>query len=294
MGAAKTLDGRAISATIRGEIAEAAARLRQDRGVTPCLAAVLVGENPASEVYVRNKRIACEKAGLDSRLHRLPADVAEERLLRLVAELSADDSVHGVLVQLPLPPQIDTSKVLRAVSPAKDVDAFHPENVGLLVQGQPRFLPCTPAGVQQMLIRGGVPLAGRHAVVIGRSHIVGRPLSIMLSQPPKHPSGEGGNATVTLCHSRTADLSSITRQADVLIVAIGKARFLTADMVKPGAAVIDVGTNRGEDGRLVGDVDYGPVSQAAGWITPVPGGVGPMTITMLLFNTLAAARGLES
>ncbi|MEM6328718.1 MAG: bifunctional 5,10-methylenetetrahydrofolate dehydrogenase/5,10-methenyltetrahydrofolate cyclohydrolase [Planctomycetota bacterium] len=291
---AEIISGKTLAAQMRGELSAEVAEFVMNNAAVPCLAAVLVGDNPASEVYVRNKRRACEAVGMESQLHRLPTAATTEELLTLVSKLNKDAAVHGILVQLPLPPQVDTDRVLRAVRPAKDVDAFHPENVGLLVQGQPRFLPCTPAGVQQMLIRGGVPLAGRHAVVIGRSHIVGRPLSIMLSQPPKHPSGEGGNATVTLCHSRTADLSSITRQADVLIVAIGKARFLTADMVKPGAAVIDVGTNRGEDGRLVGDVDYGPVSQAAGWITPVPGGVGPMTITMLLFNTLAAARGLES
>ena len=286
---AQIISGKAIAAEMRSELAADVADFIQNNAAVPCLAAVLVGDDPASEVYVRNKRKACEAVGMDSQLHRLPAETTTDELLSLVGKLNRDAAVHGILVQLPVPPQIDADRVLRAVSPAKDVDAFHPENVGLLVQGQPRFLPCTPAGVQQMLVRSGVPVAGKHVVVIGRSHIVGRPLSIMLSQ-----SGDAANATVTLCHSRTADLPAITRQADIVIPAIGKARFLTADMVKPGAAVIDVGTNRTEDGKLVGDADYEAVAEVAGWITPVPGGVGPMTITMLLFNTLTAAQGLES
>ena len=288
-GMAQVISGKDLAKQMKSELAAEVADFIQNNAAVPCLAAVLVGDDPASEVYVRNKRRACEVVGMDSQLHRLPAETTQDELLTHVARLNRDDAVHGILVQLPLPKQIDADPVLRAVSPAKDVDAFHPENVGLLVQGQPRFLPCTPAGVQQMLLRSSVPIEGKQVVVIGRSHIVGRPLSIMLSQP-----GAGGNATVTLCHSRTSDLPRITRQADILIAAIGKARFVTAEMVKPGAAVIDVGTNRGDDGKLVGDVDYGPVGEVASWITPVPGGVGPMTITMLLYNTLAAARGLES
>ncbi len=286
---AQIISGKELAKQMRAELSAEVADFIQNNAVAPCLAAVLVGDDPASEVYVRNKRSACDKVGIDSQLHRLPAETTTDELLGLVHKLNKDPSVHGILVQLPLPPQIDTERILHAVSANKDVDAFHPENVGLLVQGHPRFLPCTPAGVQQMLVRSGVPVAGKHVVVIGRSHIVGRPLSIMLSQ-----SGQGANATVTCCHSRTADLPAITRQADVVVVAIGKAKFLTADMVKPGAAVIDVGTNRTDEGKLVGDADYDAVSQVAGWITPVPGGVGPMTITMLLFNTLAAARHLES
>jgi len=288
-GMAQVISGKDLAKQMKSELAAEVADFIQNNAAVPCLAAVLVGDDPASEVYVRNKRRACETVGMDSQLHRLPVETTQDELLALVAKLNKDDLVHGILVQLPLPAQIDADPILRAVNPAKDVDAFHPENVGLLVQGQPRFLPCTPAGVQQMLVRSGVPVAGKQVAVIGRSHIVGRPLSIMLSQ-----AGEGANATVTLCHSRTADLPSITRQADILVAAIGKVGFVTADMVKPGAAVIDVGTNRNAEGKLVGDVDYGPVSEVAGWITPVPGGVGPMTITMLLYNTLTAARGLES
>lgn len=285
---ANIISGKQIAADMRAELAAEVADFIENNAAVPCLAAVLVGDDPASEVYVRNKRRSCDKVGMESQLHRLGAETTQDQLLKLVAQLNNDSAVHGILVQLPLPEQIDEDAILRAISPAKDVDAFHPENVGLLVQGQPRFLPCTPAGVQQMLIRGGVEIAGKHVVVIGRSHIVGRPLSIMLSQ-----SGKAGNATVTLCHSRTQNLAEITRQADIVVVAIGRPKFLTAQMVKPGAAVIDVGTNRTEEG-LVGDVDFEAVSEVAGHITPVPGGVGPMTITMLLFNTLAAARGLES
>ncbi|MEM8865732.1 MAG: bifunctional methylenetetrahydrofolate dehydrogenase/methenyltetrahydrofolate cyclohydrolase FolD [Planctomycetota bacterium] len=290
---AQIISGKELAGTMRSELAADVADFIQNNAVVPCLAAVLVGDDPASEVYVRNKRRACESAGMDSQLHRLSADTTQDDLMALVAKLNRDEAVHGILVQLPLPPQIDADRVLRAVNPAKDVDAFHPENVGLLVQGQPRFLPCTPAGVQQMLVRSGVPIGGKHVVVIGRSHIVGRPLSIMLSQPSS-AGVDDANATVTLCHSRTGDLPAITRQADIVIVAIGRANFLTAEMIKPGAAVIDVGTNRAGDGKLVGDVDFNAVAEVAGWITPVPGGVGPMTITMLLFNTLAAARGLEN
>jgi methylenetetrahydrofolate dehydrogenase (NADP+)/methenyltetrahydrofolate cyclohydrolase len=246
-----------------------------------------VGDNPASEVYVRNKRRACEDVGIESQLHRLGAGATSEELLGLVARLNKDHAVHGILIQLPLPPQIDSNRVLVAVNPAKDVDAFHPENVGRLVQGRPRFLPCTPQGVQQLLVRSGLEIAGRHVVVLGRSDIVGRPLSIMLSQ-----RGPGGDATVTLCHSRTRDLASVTRLADILIAAIGQPKLVTADMVKQGAVVIDVGINRTDEG-VVGDVDFEAVRNVASAITPVPGGVGPLTVAMLLRNTLAAAQMLE-
>jgi methylenetetrahydrofolate dehydrogenase (NADP+)/methenyltetrahydrofolate cyclohydrolase len=221
-------------------------------------------------------------------LHRLDASVPSDELLKLIAKLNKDHEVHGILVQLPLPPQIEASRVLIAVNPAKDVDAFHPENVGRLVQGRPRFLPCTPQGVQQLLMRSGIEIAGRHVVILGRSDIVGRPLSIMLSQ-----RGAGGDATVTLCHSRTPDLRAVTRTADILIVAIGRAKFVTADMVRPGAIVVDVGINRA-DGGVVGDVDFDAVREVAGAITPVPGGIGPLTIAMLLKNTLSAAQSLET
>jgi methylenetetrahydrofolate dehydrogenase (NADP+)/methenyltetrahydrofolate cyclohydrolase len=236
---------------------------------------------------VRNKRRACEAVGIESQLHRLDATANSDDLLQLIARLNKDHEVHGILVQLPLPPQIDASRVLVAVSPAKDVDAFHPENVGRLVQGRPRFLPCTPQGVQQLLIRSGIEISGRHVVVLGRSDIVGRPLSIMLSQ-----CGPGGDATVTLCHSRTRDLAAVTRQADILIAAIGQPKFVTAEMVKPGAVVVDVGISRTDEG-VVGDVDFESVRDVASAITPVPGGVGPLTIAMLLRNTLTAAQALE-
>ncbi len=284
---ATILDGKQLAQQIRSELSEDVVEFIQNNGAVPCLAAVLVGEDPASEVYVRNKRRACEAVGIDSQLHRLAADASSDDLLKLVAKLNKDTQVHGSLVQLPLPPQIDAERVLLAVTPMKDVDCFHPDNVGRLVQGRPRYLPCTPQGVQQLLVRSGIETAGRHAVVIGRSDIVGRPLSIMLSQ-----RGPGGDATVTLCHSRTRDLPSITRTADILIAAIGRARFVTADMVAPGATVIDVGINRTDEG-LAGDVDFEAVREVAGAITPVPGGVGPLTIAMLLCNTLKAAALLE-
>lgn len=281
---AKLLDGKALAAELQAEIAADVRALAERTGVAPCLAAVLVGDNPASEVYVRNKQRACERVGITSRLGRLGGDASQSELLDLVARLNADAAVHGILVQLPLPMQIDTQAVLRAISPTKDVDAFHPENVGLLVQGTPRFVPCTPYGVQQLLLRNGVEIAGRHAVVLGRSDIVGKPMANLLLQ-----RGAGGDATVTICHSRTQDLPSITRQADILIAAIGRPRFVTAEMVKPGAAVVDVGMNRLDSGKLVGDVDFDAVRDVAGWITPVPGGVGPLTVTMLLANTFSAA-----
>ena len=283
---AALLDGKKIAHQIQAELTEQAAEFIQNNGVTPSLAAVLVGDDPASEVYVRNKRAACERAGIESRLWRLPADVPEDDLLALVTRLNKakEEPVHGILVQLPLPPHIDSNRVLQAVSPLKDVDGFHSENVGRMVLGNPRFLPCTPLGVQQLLMRYGIAIAGRHVVVVGRSDSVGKPLAIMLMQ-----RGPGADATVTVCHSRTPDLAAITRQADILVVAMRQARFVTAEMVKPGAAVVDVGIHR-IDGKLVGDVDFAGVSQVAGHITPVPGGVGPLTVTMLLYNTLLAAR----
>jgi methylenetetrahydrofolate dehydrogenase (NADP+)/methenyltetrahydrofolate cyclohydrolase len=285
---ARILDGKQLAQQLRSELAEEVIEFIQNNGVVPCLAAVLVGDDPASEVYVRNKRRACEAVGIDSQLHRLPASAQSEELLKLVAKLNKDEAVHGILVQLPLPRQIDANRVLVAVNPAKDVDAFHPENVGRLVQGRPRFLPCTPQGIQQLLVRSGIEIAGRHVVILGRSDIVGRPLSIMLSQ-----RGPGGDATVTLCHSRTPDLAVMTRTADILVAAIGRAKFVTADMVRPGAVVVDVGINRSDDG-VVGDVDFEAVREIAGAITPVPGGIGPLTIAMLLRNTLSAAQALET
>ena len=266
------------------DITERVAEFIQNNVVVPCLAAVLVGEDPASEVYVRNKRKSCERVGIESKMHRLPVDTTQDDLLHLVAKLNKDNTVHGILVQLPLPKHIDETRILEAISPIKDVDAFHPENVGRLVQGNPRFLPCTPHGIQQILMRYDIEIEGTHVVVVGRSEIVGKPIAIMLMQ-----RGPGANATVTVCHSRTKNLPEVIRQADILIVAIGRANFVTADMVKPGAAVIDVGINRTDDG-LVGDVDFESVREVAGHITPVPGGVGRLTVTMLLENTLAAAR----
>ncbi|MFP6610734.1 MAG: bifunctional methylenetetrahydrofolate dehydrogenase/methenyltetrahydrofolate cyclohydrolase FolD [Pirellulales bacterium] len=281
---ARILDGKALARKIEAEIADDVVEFIQNNVLAPRLDVVLVGEDPASEVYVRGKRRACERVGIDGQLHRLADDVAEDELLGLIAKLNGDDAVHGILVQLPLPSQIDATAVLRAVNPSKDVDAFHPENVGRLVQGNPRFLPCTPQGIQQLLVREKIETAGRHVVVIGRSEIVGKPIANILLQ-----RGAAADATVTVCHSRTADLPSITRQAEILIVAIGRPRFVTAEMVRPGATVIDVGVNRTEDG-LVGDVDFDGVREVAGAITPVPGGVGPLTIAMVLSNTLEAAR----
>ena len=281
---ATILDGKALAKEIQSELTEEVAEFIQNNGIVPTLAAVLVGEDPASAVYVRNKQRACERVGIESQLHRLDAETSDEELLTLIAKLNKNREVHGILVQLPLPAAIDETRILQAISPLKDVDCFHPENVGRLVQGRPRFLPCTPHGIQQLLMRGGVEIAGSHAVVIGRSQIVGRPMANMLLQ-----RGAGGDATVTVCHSRTRDLASITGTADILIAAIGSPKFVTAEMVKPGAAVIDVGMNRTEEG-LVGDVDFGPVSEVVAAISPVPGGVGPMTIAMLLHNTLKATR----
>jgi methylenetetrahydrofolate dehydrogenase (NADP+)/methenyltetrahydrofolate cyclohydrolase len=275
------LDGKALARQMQSEIAAEVAEFILENGETPHLAAVLIGEDPASEVYVRNKRQDCQRAAIESTLHRLPPATTQEELLKLLAKLNKDRAVHGILVQLPLPKQIDESRILQAVSPLKDVDAFHPENVGRIVQGKPRFLPCTPHGIVQLLVRNQIPIASQQVVVVGRSDIVGKPVAIMLMQ-------KGYDATVTVCHSRTKNLSELTRAADILIVAIGKANFITAEMVRPGAVVVDVGINRTDRG-LVGDVDFEGVKQVAGAITPVPGGVGPMTRTMLLRNTLTAA-----
>jgi len=278
---AQIIDGKALAQTIRESIAEEVRLLEKNTGIKPGLAAVLVGDDPASAVYVKNKKIACEKAGLYPQEHRLPASTTQEALLKLIQQLNVDPRIHGILVQLPLPPGIDSQVILQAVSPEKDVDGFHPVNVGRLVAGNPVFIPCTPKGVIEMIDSTGQDIAGKRAVVIGRSNIVGKPVAMLLLH--RH-------ATVTICHSRTKDLPGVAREADILIAAIGKPLFVTPDMVKEGAVVIDVGINRLADGKLVGDVDFDRVKERAGWITPVPGGVGPMTIAMLLHNTLESAK----
>ena len=277
---AQLIDGNALSRTLRTEVAQRAAALKI-RGVVPGLAVVLVGENPASQVYVRNKVKACADNGLHSVLEQYPSDLSEGDLLARVEALNNDPAIHGILVQLPLPPHIDAQKVIEAIAPAKDVDGFHVASAGALMTGLPGFWPCTPYGCMKMLESIGYQLRGKHAVVIGRSNIVGKPMALMLLAE---------SATVTICHSATADLGAMTRQADVIVAAVGKRNVLTADMVKPGAVVIDVGMNRNEEGKLCGDVDFDGVKEVAGWITPVPGGVGPMTITMLLVNTVEAAE----
>ncbi|HIV71397.1 MAG: bifunctional methylenetetrahydrofolate dehydrogenase/methenyltetrahydrofolate cyclohydrolase FolD [Pseudomonadota bacterium] len=278
---AQLIDGNALSKQLRGEVATRAAALTA-QGLKPGLAVVLVGDNPASQVYVRNKVKACEDAGLHSVLEKYPATMTEAELLARVEALNNDPSIHGILVQLPLPGHIDDHKVIEAISPLKDVDGFHVASAGALVVGQPGFKACTPYGCMKMLESIGLGnLKGKHAVVIGRSNIVGKPMALMLLQ---------ANATVTVCHSGTADLAYHTRQADVVVAAVGKRNVLTADMVKPGAVVIDVGMNRDDEGKLCGDVDFNGVKDVAGWITPVPGGVGPMTITMLLVNTMESAE----
>ena len=281
---ATLLDGKALAQTMRAEIAAKATDFAREHGRKPGLAAVLVGDNPASHRYVRSKRKACATAGLESWLHQLPRETSQAELLDLIERLNADPAVHGILVQLPLPKQIAEEAIIRAVSPLKDVDGFGPENLGLLAAGHPRYLPCTPFGIQQLLVRNGVNLDGAHVVIVGRSNIVGKPLALILMQ--KAP---GANATVTVCHSRSRNLADLTRQADIAVVAIGTAHFLKADMIRPGAVVVDVGINV-VDGKTVGDVDFDGVRQVASAITPVPGGVGPMTITMLLRNTLEAAK----
>lgn len=286
---ATILDGKTIANQIRQEIKLEVADFVASKGVVPCLAAILVGDDPASQVYVRNKEIACEKAGIKSALYRLPTATTTESLLALLETLNGNDEIHGILVQLPLPKHIQERKILDAVLASKDVDAFSPENVGLMSQGRPRFLPCTPHGVMQLLHRCGIETAGKEVVVVGRSDIVGKPLVSMLLQRSGPCGSTNANATVTCAHSNTQDLNLVTKRAEVLIVAIGKPNFVTAEMVKPGAVVIDVGINRlGND--LVGDVDFQSVSQVASAITPVPGGIGPLTIAMLLRNTLEAAK----
>ena len=289
--AAELIDGKEIGAAVRAEVAAGVAEIVERHGFIPGLAAVLVGDDPASAVYVRSKERAAAEAGIRGRVVRLPGSTTEDELLDNVRTLNEEDSVHGILVQLPLPPQIDEDRVIETLSPLKDVDGLHPANMGRLMAGRPRFVPATPAGIQEMLLRSGHSPEGRHTVVCGRSNIVGKPVANLLMQ-----RGEGANATVTVCHTRTADLAEITRQADILIAAIGRPRAITADMVREGVVVVDVGINRVDAPerkrgyRLVGDVDFGPVSQRAAAITPVPGGVGPMTIAMLLSNTLDAAR----
>ncbi len=286
---ADVLDGKRIAKEIQAEIKQRVEAFVEASGRVPVLAAVLVGDDPASQVYVRNKERACERAGIKSQLHRMPAESTTEEVLRLVCQLNEDPDVSGILVQLPLPSAVDTQVVLDAVSPLKDVDAFHPENVGLISQGRPHFLPCTPHGIVQMLKRYDLHTRGKHVVIVGRSDIVGKPMALMLANRDIGLGPDMANATVTICHSQTADLKAITRQADILVAAIGQPEFITAEMVKPGAIVVDVGINRTDDG-LVGDVDYKDVASVASYLTPVPGGVGPLTVTMLLDNTLAAAE----
>jgi len=281
--AARILDGKSLAAQVRTEVKQKVEALAQ-RGIRPGLAVILAGDNPASRVYVRNKVLASEQTGVRSEVYELPASISEEALVDRVLALNDDPDVHGILVQLPLPKQVDSRRVLAAVAPAKDVDGFHESNLGALLAGAPRMVPCTPAGVMRLLDHAGVPLAGAHAVVIGRSNIVGKPVSILLLQR---------DATVTICHSKSRDLENIARSADILVAAVGRAKLVTGRMVKPGACVIDVGVNRLSDGSLAGDVDFASAAEVAGWITPVPGGVGPMTIAMLLENCVRAAGALK-
>ena len=288
---AKILDGKALAEEIRGEVATGVAEMQQKHSVIPGLAAVLVGDDPASAIYVRNKRRACEEVGMVSDTFLMPADSTNEQVLARVQALNEDPRFHGILVQLPMPPQIDERLIIESLDPTKDVDGLHPFNVGKLVQGRADFVPGTPAGIQQILLRNGHDPAGANVVVCGRSDIVGKPMALLLMQ-----RADGANATVTVCHTRTKNLAEITRQADILVAAIGLPSTITADMVKEGAVVIDVGINRVDDAsqkrgyRLEGDVDFDAVSKKASAITPVPGGVGPMTIAMLLVNTLTATR----
>ena len=286
---ATLLDGKQVALELRQEIALSVLEDTAAGAEVPTLAAVLVGDDPASQVYVRNKQRACDKAGMRSQVLRLPSTASAQQLLDTVGSLNDDRTIHGILVQLPLPKGIDPSTILDAIDPLKDVDAFHPHNVGLLMQGRPRFLPCTPAGIQELLHRTRLSTVGRHVVIVGRSDIVGKPLAAMLVQKDAPCGPEAANATVTVCHSRTNDLKAITRSADILVAAVGAPHFITSEMVRPGAIVIDVGINRVDD-RLVGDVDFPAVAKIASHITPVPGGVGPLTIAMLLANTLRAAR----
>ncbi len=278
---AKIIDGKEIAKNTRGQIAAEVSSFIERTGVTPGLAVIIVGDDPASQVYVRNKKKACVEAGMNSWVIEMPKETTQDGLMAEIERLKADTNVHGILVQLPLPEGLDEGAVIAAIPPEKDVDAFHPVNVGKIMLGDYDFLPCTPAGVMRMLEYEGIDPAGKECVVVGRSNIVGKPQALLLLQK---------NGTVTICHSRTKDLASVTRRADILVVAVGKADFITGDMVKEGAVVIDVGMNRRADGKLTGDVDFASVEPKAGAITPVPGGVGPMTITMLLRNTLTAAK----
>jgi methylenetetrahydrofolate dehydrogenase (NADP+)/methenyltetrahydrofolate cyclohydrolase len=275
------IDGKKVAEQVRSEVTEEVVKLKKETGIVPGLAAVLVGDNPASQIYVKNKRKACDEAGIYSEEYRLPQETAEKDLLSLIEKLNQDENIHGILVQLPLPKQINETKILRTVSPLKDIDGFHPENVGLLVEGTPRFIPCTPYGVIKLLDHYGIEIEGKEAIVVGRSNIVGKPVSLLLLH--RH-------ATVTICHSRTRQLKEVTSRADILVAALGRARLITKDMVKEGAVVIDVGINRLPDGKLAGDVDFENVYDKVSFITPVPGGVGPMTIAMLLSNTFSSAR----
>lgn len=277
---AKIIDGKQIAKEVRAEIAAECAELKK-KGVVPGLAVVIVGIDPASQVYVRNKKKACEEVGFHSEVFELPEETTEEELLALVKKLNEDVNIHGILVQLPLPKHLDDEVIIANIDPKKDVDAFHPSNVGKIMIGNYDFLPCTPAGVMVLLEKSGIDVSGKECVVVGRSNIVGKPQAMLLLH---------ANGTVTICHSRTKNLSEVTRRADILVVAIGKADFITGDMVKEGAVVIDVGMNRKADGKLTGDVDFATVEPKASYITPVPGGVGPMTITMLLRNTLTSAK----
>ncbi len=277
---ANIIDGKKIAAEVRSEIAAECEALKA-KGVTPGLAVIIVGEDPASKVYVKNKKKGCEEVGFHSEVYELPENTTEEELLALVHHLNGDDSIHGILVQLPLPKHLNDEIIIANIDPKKDVDAFHELNVGKIMIGNYDFLPCTPAGVMVLLEKSGIDVSGKECVVVGRSNIVGKPQAMLLLH---------ANGTVTVCHSRTKDLAEVTRRADILVVAIGKADFITGDMVKEGAVVIDVGMNRKADGKLTGDVDFATVSEKASYITPVPGGVGPMTITMLLKNTLTAAK----
>ena len=279
--AARLIDGKILAQTVRDRIAKDVAELRAKTGISPGLATILVGEDPASHLYVKNKQKACDAAGIYVDDHKLPVSTTQSELLALIEKANQDDRIHGILVQLPLPKHIDSRVVLEAVSPMKDADGFHPYNLGRLVEGTPMFEACTPKGIIKMIESVGVGIEGKRAVVVGRSNIVGKPVALMLLH--RH-------ATVTVCHSRTRDLPAVCREAEILVVAIGKARLVTADMVREGAVVIDVGTNRLPDGKFVGDVDFDPVRERAGWISPVPGGVGPMTITMLLDNTVESAK----
>ena len=277
---ATLIDGKSLAASVRAAQKSAIESLAA-RGVRPGLAGILAGDDPPSRVYVRNKARACEETGVRSEVHEFPENVSESALLERLALLNADRRVHGILVQLPLPAHLDTARILAAVSPVKDVDGFHAVNLGALLQGRPGFVPGTPAGVMRLLEHAGVPLAGKQATIVGRSTIVGKPLALLLLQK---------DATVTICHSRTRDLAAVTVQADILVAAVGRAKLITAEMVKPGACVIDVGINRMADGKLAGDVDFAAVKEVAGSITPVPGGVGPMTVAMLIANTVRAAE----